>query len=95
MKLIIGLACVLCGGAAMLYGIGTGVWPIIALYRDTLADPMNQAGSQSDDQTQAITANMWRAVTVGFLGAVPFLVGTVLLKMSLFQKVRRTIRGGK
>ncbi len=95
MKLIIGLACVLCGGAAMLYGIGTGVWPIIALYRDTLADPMNQTGAQADDQTQAITANMWRAVTVGFLGAIPFLIGTVLLKMSLFQKVRRTMRGGR
>jgi hypothetical protein len=93
MKLIIGLACVLCGGAAMLYGIGTGVWPIIALYRDTLADPMNQAGNQAE--SQAITANMWRAVTVGFLGAIPFLIGTVLLKMSLFQKVRRTMRGGR
>jgi len=95
MKLIVGLACVVCGGAAVLYAIGSGVWPIIALYRDALADPMNQAGSQADNQAQTITHDMWRAVTIGFIGAVPFLIGTVLLKISMFQKLRKVMRGGK
>jgi hypothetical protein len=90
MKGTVGLILVLVGGAAMLYAIGAGLWPVIALYRDTLADPLSEA---SPGDGKAISAEMWRAVIVGVVGFVPFLIGTVLLKVALFQRMRRAMRG--
>jgi hypothetical protein len=76
------------GGVAMLIGIWLALEPLIGLYQDTLADPLNQPEG-TEKQTSGA---MLRGVIVGGAGALPFLIGSALVKGAMVRKLRQASR---
>ncbi len=85
MRTVLGTLLLLIGAAVMLYGLGTALLELMGLYQGALSDPLGQPeGAETD-----ISRRMIRAAITGALGIPPFLVGAVLLKITLIQRLRR------
>ncbi len=85
MRTLLGLILVLLGGAVALIGIGMALLAFASLYQGALADPLNQP----DGAEKAVGDAMWRWAMIGVGGLAPFLLGSVLLKMSLFHRLSK------
>jgi ascorbate-specific PTS system EIIC-type component UlaA len=81
----LGLILVLLGAAVMLYGLGTALAELIGLYQGALTDPLAEPAVSENDTSQA----MIRAAIIGAAGIPVFVVGSVLLKITLVQRLRR------
>ncbi len=85
MRATLGIVLVLLGAAVMLYGLGTALSELIGLYQGALTDPLAQAGNTEQDTSR----RMIRAAVTGALGIPLFVVGAVLLKITLIQRLGR------
>ena len=85
MRLFIGLLLLLIGAAFLIAGIVMGLEPLISLYRGALNNPLGQPGSVEQDTSHA----MFHGLAIGAVGILPFLIGSALVKVSLFQKLRK------
>ncbi|MFM9996815.1 MAG: hypothetical protein ACKVU4_13565 [Phycisphaerales bacterium] len=84
MRTMLGLILVLLGGAVMLYGFGAAVVELMGLYQGTFDDPMGQP----DGTEEGVSRRMIRSVIIGAVGVPVFIVGSVMLKITLLQRVR-------
>ena len=84
MRTAIGLILVLAGGGLILFGIGGALMALFGLYGNAIDNAMGMSATAEQDASRA----MIRSVIVGACGVPLFLVGSVLLKVTLFQKVR-------
>lgn len=83
MKTAAGLLLLLAGAGVMLYGLGTALIELVGLYQGAVGDPLGQqAGVEKE-----VSDKMIRAVIIGAIGIPPFLIGSVLLKVTLLQKL--------
>lgn len=88
MRTAIGLILLLLGMAIALYGIGGALVQVIGLYQGALSDPLGQP----DGAEKAASSQMMHFVVIGLFGIPPLLIGTVLLKIGMYQALKR--RGG-
>ncbi len=85
MRLLIGLILLFIGAALIMAGIVMGLLPLIHLYQGALTDAINQPANIEQDTSRA----MFRGIIIGALGVLPFLIGSALVKVSIFQKLRK------
>jgi hypothetical protein len=76
MKLTLGLVLVILGAVLMLGGATLGLAPLVAVYQHAMNDPMGEPAAP-EEQTGA---RMARGLTLGAIGILPFIAGTVILK---------------
>ena len=81
MRLFLGLILLLVGAAFIIAGIVHGLVPLIHLYRGALDDPLGQSATIEQDTSHA----MIRGIIIGAIGILPFLIGSVLVKVSIFR----------
>ena len=88
MRTMIAWLLLLVGGLLVLYGIGSAVLLLAGLYEANLTDPMNQPEGSED----ATAGAMMRAVIIGAAGVPLFVIGAVMLKVTLIQRIARSKR---
>ena len=88
MRTVIGLLLVLAGGAVIIFGIGMALMQLFGLYQSAMNNAMGMGATAEQDASRA----MIRGVIVGACG-VPFLIaGSVMLKVTLFQRLSGSSR---
>lgn len=88
-RTLLGVVLLLVGGAVILWGIAEALIPLIRYYGQALEAPLDQ----KEEAEQLLSAAMKRGVLIGAAGVIPFLIGSVLLKVTLLQRLRS--RGGR
>lgn len=89
MRLLLGIVFALGGGAVVLVGLLGALHELVGLYSSALNDPL----AVDSPEGKVVGASMMRWAATGCAG-VPFLIiGVVLLKISLFQKIMRASKG--
>lgn len=91
MRGMIGAILMLVGGAVVLLGIGLAVKPVIDLYRANLDDPMGQP----EGAERRVPLDMRKGLIVGAAGVVPFMIGSVLVKMEVRRRLRAALLAPK
>lgn len=84
MKKYLGLAFLLLGGAIMLTGMGLALAPLVELYRNNLEHPLDEPATP-ESQTKS---RMMRGVYVGAAGAPLMVAGSIMLKITMIQRLR-------
>lgn len=85
MKAALGLILILAGGVTIVYGIGLALYALMGLYHGAVENPMGQSATAEKDTSEA----MIRAAIIGACGVPFFIAGSVLLKVSFFQRALR------
>ncbi len=80
-----GLLLLLLGIAVMVTGIGLALKPLVDTYAANMQDPMGDKTTAIED---GLRPRMIRGVVIGAAGVVPLLIGSVVLKRSLFRRRR-------
>lgn len=80
---ILGLLLTLLGGAIILAGGGYAMYHLVSIYYNNVNDPLGQA----DGAEANVSHQMLIGVGVGAIGILPFLIGSVILKVSLFRRL--------
>lgn len=95
MKSVVGFALVIVGIVIIVFGMYQALRPVVAMYQEAMTDPMGtnaQATGQPDILDNAkddVPKQMFRGIAIGAVGLVPLLIGSVLVKIALFQRIRR------
>ena len=91
MRTLLGIILLVAGAALMLYGIGTALGQFVGLYQGAVDDAMGMKANAEQDASRA----MIRAVIIGACGVPLFIVGSVLLKVTVAQRLmgRKQARG--
>lgn len=84
MKKYLGLSLLLLGGAIMLTGIGLALTPLFELYRDSLEHPLDEPATPESETRP----RMMRGVYVGAAGAPLMIAGSIMLKVTMIQRLR-------
>jgi uncharacterized iron-regulated membrane protein len=84
-KATLGLILILAGGVTIVYGIGLALYALMGLYQGAVENPMGQPATAEKDTSEA----MIRAAIIGACGVPFFIAGSVLLKVSFFQRALR------
>lgn len=82
MRLLIGFLLALVGGVIVVVGLLGALGELFALYSSALNDAMADG-----PEAKAVGANMMRWVILGVAGVPLLIVGVVILKISLIQKL--------
>lgn len=85
MRLTIGIVLTLVGGIVAVIGLLGALGELMSLYSSALNDPL----AADAPEGKAVGASMIRWVIIGATGVPLLLVGAVILKISLFQKLRK------
>lgn len=88
MRALLAWLMVFVGGLPILYGVGSALLALIGLYEANITDPLNQP----EGAERTIAAEMFRAVIIGGVGVPIFIVGAVMLKITLIQRITRARR---
>ena len=89
MRAAIGLILSLIGGGVVVFGIVVAVRAFGGLYEGATTNAMGMSATAEEDTSKA----MIRAVIIGACGVPLLIAGTVLLKVSMFQRLARSSRG--
>lgn len=84
MRLTLGILLTLFGGAVALVGLFGALSELVGLYSSAMNDPL----AADAPEGKAVGAAMFRWAVVGAVGVPFLLVGSVLLKLSFFQRLR-------
>jgi hypothetical protein len=96
MKSLVGFALVIVGIVVIVFGMYQALRPVVAMYQEAMTDPMGteaQASGQPDILDSAkddVPKQMFRGIAIGAVGLVPLLIGSVLVKIAIFQRLRRS-----
>jgi len=90
MRLVLGIVLTLLGGAVAVAGLLGALSELVGMYSSALNDAMADG-----PEGKAVGASMMRWAIIGAAGVPFLLVGSVLLKISLFQKLRKAVGGSK
>jgi hypothetical protein len=96
MKTLVGSALLLIGIAIIVFGMFQALRPVVAMYQEAITDPMGSSAQASgqpnvlDSADNDVPNQMFRGIAIGAVGLVPLLLGTVMLKIALFQRFRRS-----
>jgi hypothetical protein len=85
MRTALGLILTVLGAGIMLYGIGAALVELIDLYQSTMADPLNQP----EGGEAAVSSRMIRSLLIGAAGIPALLIGSLLLRVSILQRIGR------
>ncbi len=85
MRAVIGTVLLLAGAGVILYGLGNALLALASLYQGAVNDPLNQPANAE----AGASARMTHFALVGAVGIIPMVVGSVLLKLSFFQRLSR------
>jgi len=91
MRSTIGLIFVVVGLGVVLYGGGMAVRELVGFYKSTVDRPMEDV----EGGTQGVSDRMLRGAMIGGVGAVPFVIGTFILKGEAVRRIRRALGAGK
>jgi hypothetical protein len=89
MRLFIGILFTVVGGVVAVVGLLGALGELVGMYSSALNDAMADG-----PEGKAVGASMMRWAVIGATGVPFLLVGSVMLKISMFQKMRRMARGG-
>lgn len=90
MRLGLGLFLMLVGGGIMLFGIFLALRAFVGLYQGVLNDPMGDGNAPGGPEPGEVAQHgMYQGVIIGAIGVVPFLIGTVMVKVAVIQKLAR------
>lgn len=85
MRTALAIFLVAIGAIVMLYGIATGLASLVAIYQNALTDPLAEPAKNE----MSVRSDILRSVAIGAAGIVPFLIGSVMLKVGLFRVLIR------
>ncbi len=85
MKVILGVALTVVGAAIVLWGVFDALVPLMNYYKANVENAMGVP----DGAEQRLSGTMLRAVVKGAVGVPVLLSGSVLLKISFFQRLRK------
>lgn len=88
MRTMLGLILTLAGAAIIVYGIYGAMTELAGMYQGALEDAL--ASPQGGEE--GVGDRMLRGVKIGAVGVPLLLVGSFMLKMSLFQRLRKKAR---
>lgn len=95
MKSLVGFALVIVGIVIIVFGMYQALRPVVAMYQEAMTDPMGTEAQASghtdilDNAKDDVPKQMFTGIAIGAIGLVPLLVGSVLVKIALFQRLRR------
>lgn len=88
MRSLVGIILVLLGGAIVIYGVLAGLAPLRGLYEGATNDAMGMPPTAETDASKL----MIRAALIGACGVPLLLAGSILLKISIWQRLSRAKR---
>lgn len=95
-KTLVGFTLLLVGIAIIVFGMFLALRPVVAMYQEAMTDPMGSEAQHSgqqdvlDSAKDDVPKKMFRGIAIAAVGLVPLLIGTVLLKIAMFQRLRRS-----
>lgn len=95
-KSLLGFTLLLVGIAIIVFGMFQALRPVVAMYQEAMTDPMGSEAQHSgqqdalDNAKDDVPKQMFQGIAIGAVGLVPLLIGTVLLKIAMFQRLRRS-----
>lgn len=84
LRLTLGIILTLVGGVVAIIGLLGALNELVSLYSSAMNDPL----AADAPEGKAVGAAMFRWAIIGAVGVPFLLVGSVLLKLSLFQRLR-------
>lgn len=92
MRGITGGILMLVGATIAFVGIGLAVLPVVRMYQENLEDPLAmhepEGRETGTDREKSVPRQMMRGVMVGAVGAVPFTVGSFLVKQAARRRLK-------
>lgn len=102
MKTLVGFVLVMVGIVIIVFGMYRALSPVFAMYQEAMTDPMGTGsagangaasgtgqGSVLDSASGDVPAQMFRGIAIGAVGLVPLVIGSVLIKIAVFQRLAR------
>lgn len=92
MRTVIAFILFLVGMGVVLYGLGSALLELIGLYQGALSDPLgahDPSATQAVEPAKAVGDRMWHFAMIGMAGVPLLLVGSVMLSMGFWRRVRR------
>lgn len=89
MRTLIALTLFLAGLALTLYGLAGAIAPIARLYASALNDPLAEPAPGADEKSASAAAI--KSATFGLIGVPPLIIGSTMLSMGLFRRIRAGI----
>lgn len=89
MKYLAAILLVLAGAGLILAAIVRALAPLIGLYQGAMGDPLGQP----EGTEQAAADQMFSALILGAVGALPFIAGVIWLKVLAVRRIARAARG--
>ena len=86
MRTAIGLILFFGGMALALYGLGSAILELVGLYSSTLSAPLDNPPGGGE---QAVSQRMLHSAILGACGIPPMIVGSVMLGVGLWGRLRR------
>lgn len=88
MRIALGLILTLAGTAIIVYGIYEAMSELVGMYQGAFEDAM----ASPEGGEKGVADRMLRGVKIGAIGVPLFLVGSIMLKISMFQRLRKKAR---
>ncbi len=95
-KSLLGFTLLLVGIAIIVFGMFQALRPVVAMYQEAMTDPMGSEAQHSgqqdvlDSAKDKVPHQMFRGIAISAVGLIPLLIGTVLIKIAIFQRLRRS-----
>ena len=95
MKRTLGWVFLLLGIGVVCVGLYLALAPVVATYQSAMDDPMKDtpigasAGNGTEEEGKVLSRQMFKGVIIGALGIPLTITGSVLLGVSLIQRLRR------
>lgn len=87
MRSSLGVILVVVGLIGMAVGGGMAVKELVGLYQSTVDRPMEDVAGG----TQGVSDRMIHGAIIGGIGAVPFVIGSVILKVQVARRLARSL----
>ena len=95
-KTLVGFTLVILGVCIIVFGMFQALRPVVAMYQEAMTDPMGTEAQHSgqpdilDNAKDDVPKQMIAGIAIGAVGLVPLLIGSVLVKIAIFQRLRRS-----
>ncbi|MBY0311791.1 MAG: hypothetical protein K2W85_06960 [Phycisphaerales bacterium] len=92
MRTLIAMVLFLAGLGVVLYGLGSALFELIGLYSSALSDPLSSTGPEANAEPAKVVGDrMWRFALIGMAGVPFLLIGSIMLSLGFWARVRRMV----
>ncbi len=94
MRTLMAVTLFLVGLCVTLYGLGMAIAELVGLYQGALNDPLGAqdvGGAQAVEPAKVVGDRMWRSALIGMAGLPLLIIGSVMLSLSVWRRLRRAL----